>query len=76
MGVLRSLVLLPFKGPLDGAVWVAEKVHECAQEEVNDPAHIRKTLTSLEKQLLAGEISEETYDDAETALLLRLKAAS
>ena len=40
----------------------------------HNPASIRKALASLEQQLLAGEISEEAYDAAETELLLRLKA--
>lgn len=74
MGILRSLVLLPLKGPMDGAVWVAQKINDSVQQEWNDPASIRKTLVSLERQLLAGEISEDEYDRAETDLLLRLKA--
>ncbi|MEL6620758.1 MAG: gas vesicle protein GvpG [Pseudomonadota bacterium] len=74
MGLLRSLVLLPVKGPVDGAVWVANKVNESVQQEWNNPASVRKALVSLEQQLLAGEISEEAYDAAETELLLRLKA--
>ena len=74
MGLLRALITLPVKGPLDGAVWIAQKVNETAQREWNDPASLRKTLVALEKQLLAGEISEEDYDTAETELLLRLKA--
>ena len=74
MGLLSSLILLPVKGPMDGAVWVANKVNESVQQEWNNPASIRKALVSLEKQLLAGEISEAAYDAAETELLLRLKA--
>ena len=74
MGLLSSLILLPVKGPMDGAVWVANKVNESVQQEWNNPASIRKALVSLEKQLLAGEISEDAYDAAETELLLRLKA--
>ncbi|MEO0667442.1 MAG: gas vesicle protein GvpG [Pseudomonadota bacterium] len=74
MGLLSSLILLPVKGPMDGAVWVANKVNESVQQEWNNPASIRKALVSLEKQLLAEEISEDAYDAAETELLLRLKA--
>ncbi|MEO0721865.1 MAG: gas vesicle protein GvpG [Pseudomonadota bacterium] len=74
MGLLRSLVLLPVKGPMDGAVWVASKVNESVQQEWNNPASIRKALVTLEKQLLAEEITEDAYDVAETELLLRLKA--
>lgn len=76
MGLLSSILLLPVKGPMDGAVWVAKKINESAQQEWNDPASIRKALVSLENQLLAGEISEDEYDAAETELLLRMKALS
>ena len=76
MGLLRSLILMPVKGPLDGATWVARKIHDSAQQEWSDPANIRKALRDLEAQLLAGEISEDTYDAAETALLQRLKEAT
>lgn len=76
MGLLRSLITLPVKGPVDGALWVARKINQQAQEEFNDPAQIRRTLAVLEGQMLAGEISEEAYDEAETALLMRMKAAS
>lgn len=74
MGLLRSLVLLPVKGPMTGAFWVMQKIHETALEEFNDPAMIKRALASLEKALLDGDITEEEYDTAETELLLRLKA--
>lgn len=75
MGLLRSLILLPVKGPLDGAVWVAQKVNESAQQERNNPASLRKALIALEKKLISGEISEDTYDALETDLLLRIKGS-
>ena len=74
MGLLSSLLLLPVKGPMDGAVWVAKKINESAQQEWNDPASSRKSLMSLEEKLLAGEITEDEYDAEETELLIRLKA--
>lgn len=74
MGLLRSLLALPLKAPVDGTLWVAQKIHESAQQELNDPTSIRKTLVALEQKLLAGEISEEEYDEAETELLYRLRA--
>ena len=73
MGLLRSLILMPVKGPLDGAAWVARKIHDSAEQEWRNPASIRNALRDLEAQLLAGEISEDTYDAAETDLLRRLQ---
>lgn len=73
MGLLRSLLSLPVKGPIDGTLWVARQVQDAADNELNDPAALRKALAALETQLLAGAISEEEYDQAETRLLLRIK---
>ncbi|MFA8442736.1 gas vesicle protein GvpG [Yoonia sp.] len=73
MGLLRSLLSLPVKGPIDGTLWVARQIQDAADKELNDPAALRKALAALETQLLAGAISEEEYDQAETRLLLRIK---
>lgn len=74
MGVLRTLLGLPVTAPLNGTLWVADKVYEAAAQEVFNPAAIRNALHDLEQQLLAGDIDEDAYDAAETELLLRLKA--
>lgn len=76
MGLLRSLLLLPVKAPMDGAMWIVQKIHGAAEEEMNNPATIKKTLVQLENALLRGEITEDEYDIAETDLLMRLRAVS
>ncbi|MEO0915903.1 MAG: gas vesicle protein GvpG [Pseudomonadota bacterium] len=73
MGLLGTLMTLPVAGPLKGSLWVAKKIHETAENELNDPSAIRRALARLEEQLLAGEISEDDYDEAEMDLLLRLR---
>ena len=73
MGLLRSLVLLPLKGPMDAALWVTGQILTAAEEEMNDPGTLRRALLALEQDLLAGRISEEDYDAAETQILLRLR---
>ncbi len=73
MGLLRSLLTLPIKGPVNGTFWVAGKIEEAANRELNDPATLRKALTNLERRLLSGEITEDEYDGAETELLLRIR---
>lgn len=74
MGLLRSLLLLPLKGPVDGALWVTGQIMEAAEAEFNNPATLRKTLHQLEQDLIAGRISEDEYDEAETNILWRLRA--
>ncbi len=76
MGILRSILTLPVSGPVKGTLWVAGKVKEAADQEYNDPATLRKMLISIEKQLLAGTLSEEDYDIAETDILKRLQQLS
>lgn len=75
MGVLTSLLTLPVAGPMRGSFWVAGKIAEAADRELNDPAAIRRELRRLEEALLAGQLSEEAYEEAEIALLARLRDA-
>ncbi|MEO0916971.1 MAG: gas vesicle protein GvpG [Pseudomonadota bacterium] len=74
MGILRSVLALPVAGPINSSLWVARKIHETAEAELNDPAALRKALVNLEEQLLSGAITEDDYDLAEADILLRLKA--
>lgn len=76
MGLLRRLLLSPVTAPAQTGLWVAGKIHETAEKELNDPAAIRQALVELEAQLLAGEIDADAYDVAEDILLSRLGMVS
>ncbi|MFD5188560.1 gas vesicle protein GvpG [Streptomyces sp. NPDC058357] len=71
MGLLTQLATLPL-APVRGVTWVMERVIEAAENEYYDPAPVEQELARLERQLLAGEIDEETFDRREDALLDRL----
>ena len=71
MGLLGALVTLPL-APVRTVAWVAERVAEQATATYYDPAPVLARLAELERQLLAGEIDEETFDREEDALLDRL----
>jgi hypothetical protein len=73
MGPLGSLLTFPLTGPLRGLLWVAEQLHDQARRELYDPERIRRQLVELELQLDLGQISEEAYEAAETALLEQLR---
>lgn len=73
MGLLSRLLLLPIQGPIDAALWAADKVHTAALDAYHDPAAIKRELVELEQQLLSGQIDEETYEAIELELLQRLK---
>ncbi|MEU4107426.1 gas vesicle protein GvpG [Streptomyces sp. NPDC048208] len=72
MGLFTQIVTLPL-APVRGVGWVMERVLEAAEDEYYDPAPVQSELAALEKQLLAGEIDEETFDRHEDELLDRLE---
>ena len=73
MGLLTRLLTAPVAGPIHGSLWMARKIHEAVEQQVNDPGAIRRELQRLETALLSGEISEDDYDEAEMVLLTRLR---
>lgn len=74
MGLLLKLLTLPVTAPLDGVLWLAEKINEQAEQELyNEPA-VRGQMVELELRLEMGEISEEEYQIGEDALLVQLRA--
>ncbi|MGQ9926501.1 MAG: gas vesicle protein GvpG [Chloroflexaceae bacterium] len=73
MGLPGSLLTVPFTGPLRGLLWLAEQLRDQAERELFNPDRIRQQLTELELQLDLGQISEEEYEAAETALLEQLR---
>ena len=75
MGLLSRTLGLPVTAPFSGTLWIARKLTEAAEQERSDPARLRRELAALEARLLAGEISEESYDAAEYDILTRLQAA-
>lgn len=75
MGLLRSLLSFPVSAPVGGALWVAGQIRDAAEREWTDPAAIRRSLTALERELDAGRIDEEAFEEAEAILLKRLQEA-
>jgi hypothetical protein len=73
MGLISGLLTLPL-APVRGTVWLAERIHEQAENELYDESSIRSGLLELEHAREAGELSEEEIGDAENALLERLMA--
>ncbi|MET8212180.1 gas vesicle protein GvpG [Streptomyces sp. NPDC005373] len=72
MGLFTQLVTLPL-APVRGIVWTVDRVLEAAEKEYYDPAPVQADLAELERQLLAGQIDEETFDRREDELLDRLE---
>ena len=74
MGIVTGLAGLPLTGPLSGLAWIARRIAEAAEQELNDPARIEAQLLALERQLEAGEIDDDTHAAREAVLLDELAA--
>jgi NAD-specific glutamate dehydrogenase len=71
MGLFTGLLTLPL-APVRGTVWIAERLLEEAERELNDPAVIEQRLEEAEAALERGEVSEEEFEALEEELLGRL----
>ncbi len=72
MGLLTGLLTLPL-APVRGTVWIAERIAEQAERELDDEAALRRRLAELQTRYELGEIDDAEYDEAEEALFTRLE---
>ena len=73
MGLFTGLLTLPL-APVRGTMWIAERLLEEAERELNDPAAIEQQLLDAEERYERGEISTEDFERIEDELLRRLTA--
>ena len=71
MGLISGLLTLPL-APVRGTVWIAERLLEEAERELNDPAAIERQLADAEAAHERGELSDDELADIEDELLRRL----
>jgi hypothetical protein len=71
MGLLTGLLTLPL-APVRGTVWIAERLLEEAERELNDPQAIEQQLTAAELAHERGELSDDELAEIEDELLRRL----
>jgi hypothetical protein len=55
MGLLTGLLTLPL-APVRGTVWIAERLLEEAERELNDPRVVEQRLLEAEERFERGEI--------------------
>lgn len=75
MGLLGHLLGWPVTGPLFLTRYSVGKVRDVAVEELTDVDAVHEELMNLQMRLEAGEIDEESYDQAEAELMARLRRA-
>jgi hypothetical protein len=73
MGLFTGLVTLPL-APVRGTIWIAERLLEEAERQLNDPAAIEQQLVDAEARHTRGELTDEEYDVLEDELMRRLTA--
>ncbi len=59
--------------PVNGVVWLAEKIKEAADHEFSDPGVLKQKLMDLQMMLELNQISEDDFRQRESALLARLE---
>ena len=57
MGLFTGLLLLPL-APLRGTIWVAERLAEYAERELNDEQTVRRLLLDAEAALEAARTTD------------------
>lgn len=73
MGLLSSILLAPFTGPIDGAMWTIDKVQRAVEEELTDDMPIKEDLMRLQLELEAGDIDDDEYVVREGRIMDRLR---
>jgi hypothetical protein len=73
VGLITGLLTLPL-APVRGTVWIAERILEQAEAEMDDEGAIVARLMEIDAAREAGEISEQEAAEAEDILLERLIA--
>lgn len=68
MGLITGLVTLPL-APVRGVVRLAELIQEQAEQELYDPARLRRRLEDVAAAREAGEISAQEAAEAEEELI-------
>jgi hypothetical protein len=71
MGVIKELSLLPL-APLRFTVWVAEKVSEEADQQLNSPQAYMRQLREIDDARARGEIDDEQAAELEAQLIARV----
>lgn len=70
MGLLTKIAMLPL-APVSGVVWVAKRLQEYAEQELEGEVGLRRRLAEIDAAHAAGEISDGERERLEGAVLER-----
>ena len=63
-----------FLAPLNGVVWLGEKINEIVEREISDEGKIKEQLMKLQLRFELDEMNEDEYMKEEGKLLVWLDA--
>ena len=72
--MIFDLLMAPITAPIGGISWIAEKILEQANTEIDDQENLHKRLLALQLAFDMGEILEEEFEAQEEELLLAIQA--
>jgi len=72
MGILTGLLTLPL-APVRSVAWLAERILEQAEQQLYDPASIRRQLLEVGEAREAGLLSDEEATELEDELRAHLR---
>ncbi|MCS6812247.1 MAG: gas vesicle protein GvpG [Cyanobacteria bacterium] len=71
--MILRLLLAPITAPIDGLTWIAEKIQERVDAELDDKENLQKRLLALQLAYDMGELSEDEFEAQEEELLLAIQ---
>ncbi|MGK8509840.1 gas vesicle protein GvpG [Nocardia asiatica] len=71
MGLLSTILTLPI-APVRGVIWLGEVIQDQVEQQMHDPANMRRELEEINAAAAAGQLSEEERKQAQQAVLDRM----
>ncbi|WP_433526886.1 gas vesicle protein GvpG [Nocardia pseudovaccinii] len=70
MGLVSAIFSLPL-APVRGVIWLGELIQDQVEQQLQDPATVRRELEEIDAAATAGRLSEEERKQAQRAVLDR-----
>lgn len=69
-----DLLFVPITAPVNGLAWIAEKILDQAEPQLDEQENLKKQLLALQLAFDMGEVEEAAFEAQEEALLLAIQA--
>ncbi|MFI6362222.1 gas vesicle protein GvpG [Nocardia sp. NPDC050630] len=74
MGLVSAILSLPL-APVRGVIWLGELIQDQVEQQLQDPAAVRRELEEIDEAADAGRLSDEERKQEQQAVLDRLRPA-